>query len=394
MNDRSKFLLLLGLAFIGASFSFKLSEAPFLWTFLIGFLVSSAGAVVFCKTNPRLGCIYLGVTLFTLAAFEYYWGENVNRGVLEKVETTPGYYQESDMLGYGPVPGYKGRARKTYGKEVIYDVKYTINQEGLRKSSAGRDEMKIKDPCILFFGGSVTFGEGVNDEESMPFQVSKETGSRYHILNFGFHGYGPHQMLSAIEHGFVKKKAKCQPRFVFYQAIVAHIARSAGLAHWDTHGPKYRLNQSGEVVFEGNFDDGLFSEWLKKYFKKSQIYKKIFGLQRAINENDIELYLAVVKTARDKLIRDFPGVRFQVLFWDSKAWSQEQEHLITRLKEGFEQNGIQSHLISQILPGFLKDQSVYELSTHDHHPNETTHKLIAKYISRNILENHKKIYGK
>ncbi len=386
MTDRSKFLFLLGLAFICATFVFKSTEAPFFWAFLIGFLVCSAGAVIFSKTSPRLGCIYLGVTLFTLAAFEYYWGENVNRGVLEKVETTPGYYQKSDMLGYMPVPGYEGRARKTYGNEVIYDVAYTINSDGLRKSSDGSGEMKIKDPCILFFGGSVTFGEGVNDEESMPFQVGRETGDRYHILNFGFHGYGPHQMLSAIEHGFVKKQAKCQPRFVFYQAIVAHIARSAGLAHWDPHGPKYRLNQSGEVEFSGNFDDDLFSEWVRKCFNKSQIYKKIFGLQRPINENDIDLYLAVVKTARDQLIRDFPGVRFQVLFWDSKAWSQEQEHLISRLKEGFEKSGVQFHPMSQILPEFLKDQSVYELNAHDHHPNGTTHKLIAKYIARNILK--------
>jgi hypothetical protein len=53
------------------------------------------------------------------------------------------------------------------------------------------------------FGCSFTFREGVEDREAMPYLVGEL--SKYIVYNFGFHGYGAHQMLSALEYGIVDR---------------------------------------------------------------------------------------------------------------------------------------------------------------------------------------------
>lgn len=44
----------------------------------------------------------------------------------------------------------------------------------------------------------------VNDNETAAYQVGEMSSGNYRIFNFGFKGYGPHQMLSAIEHSLVE----------------------------------------------------------------------------------------------------------------------------------------------------------------------------------------------
>lgn len=53
--------------------------------------------------------------------------------------------------------------------------------------------------------------------------------SAFVAIAFGFHGYGPHQMLSALESGLARSIADCDTRHVIYLALVEHVQRSAGL---------------------------------------------------------------------------------------------------------------------------------------------------------------------
>jgi len=77
----------------------------------------------------------------------------------------------------------------------LYDVTYTIGDDGLRITP--KYELNELDQCIVIFGGSFTLGEGLNDEESMPYLIGNF--SKFNTYNLGFYGYGPHQMLSAFK---------------------------------------------------------------------------------------------------------------------------------------------------------------------------------------------------
>ena len=83
----------------------------------------------------------------------------------------------------------------------------------------------------MFFGDSFTFGEGVNDEDTLPNAFSIVSGMR--VLNFGINGYGPHHMLRLLELDVPKKITSSFPRLMVYTAIEDHIARAAGRGAWD-----------------------------------------------------------------------------------------------------------------------------------------------------------------
>ena len=76
---------------------------------------------------------------------------------------------------------------------------YTIGPNGLRVSPPYEEVADV--PCALFFGGSFTFGTGVEDDEALPYVAGILSEGKYRVYNFGYRGYGPHQMLAALESG-------------------------------------------------------------------------------------------------------------------------------------------------------------------------------------------------
>jgi len=135
---------------------------------------------------------------------------------------------------------------------LLFDVMYTYDASGLRTSpllSGGAEA------GLLFFGGSFTLGEGVEDYENLPHATAEIAGDRFCVHNFGFHGYGPHQMLAALQHGHVEAKVRCRPKIAVYLYISDHRNRVAGKASWDKHGPKFVLRAPTEVEYVGPFDE-------------------------------------------------------------------------------------------------------------------------------------------
>ena len=116
-----------------------------------------------------------------------------------------------------------------FENKLLYQVKYTIDDHGLRIASPSVNTEKRQSNCLLFFGDSFTFGEGVKDDETMPYRVSEKTKRRYHAYNFAFLGYGPHQMLAQLQEGLVDAAIECKPAVAIYQALPDHVSRAAGL---------------------------------------------------------------------------------------------------------------------------------------------------------------------
>lgn len=137
---------------------------------------------------------------------------------------TQNYFIPDETLGYAPQKGLAVSSRRYHGNELVYAVTYTIDINGLRISPTFPSAECTGS--VLFFGCSLTFGEGLNDHEAMPFLVG--TLSQRKVYNFAFHGYGPHQMLSAIEHGVVDKTVDGDPQYAIYQTGLFHVARAAG----------------------------------------------------------------------------------------------------------------------------------------------------------------------
>jgi hypothetical protein len=302
--------------------SLKYLAVPYAWIAFFWATVLLSAAKFSKKSSIKAVWFNVAVGIVTLGGFETYLGieDRSNRsGVENRFEgsyVNEEYYQkENKILGYAPVKGASVNSRKYHREELIYDVTYTIDSGGLRISPPF--DPTSNNGCILFFGGSFTFGEGVNDDQTMPYRVGIYSKGRYRVHNLGFHGYGPHQMLSALEHGLVENTIDCEPKYIIYQALDRHVLRSSGNVDWGQNSPRYVLKNSGEVVLSGTFEDRRVTEVLilklKRQLEKSFVYKKSIGVRSS--DEDVKLYAEIVNSARKYVESHYPKAEFHVLLW-------------------------------------------------------------------------------
>jgi hypothetical protein len=294
-----------------------------------------------------------------------------------------------EQLGHAPRANTRVRGRRSAGGEQLYDVVYTIDSNGTRVTPTYRGDGT--PACILFFGGSFTFGEGVNDTEAMPYIVGVKTSDRYRVFNFGYRGYGPHQMLSALEHGMVDDVVQdCKPQYVFYQTIRAHIKRSAGVRPMlvDKHGPRYRLRDNGELVYDGRFDEAsnmpeetiVRRSTAYELLSQSFLFKEIHR-GTVIQSENIALLASIVDASRRIAESRWPGSEFHVILWNDR-FDPKGKMLEWALEEG----QFALHRISDIIPDYLGDKGKYQIhEEHDSHPNALAHERLADYVVREVI---------
>jgi hypothetical protein len=299
--------------------------------------------------------------------------------------TSDGYTRGDSKLGYAPLSGIERSLIVSSGPIPVYDVVYTISENGFRLTPTSNDK---SHQCVLFFGGSFTFGEGLNDNETLPNYLGEAQNNNFRVINFGFHGYGPHQMLSAIENGIVDKvTAGCIGVNVIYSAIPDHIPRASGYSPWDRHGPKYEVH-NGNLIRKGNFDDKInfLNKVLLSKFNLSFFYKTFFDKRRnAATKSEVEKYFAIVEKSNSLLASKFAETDFTFLFWDKNDLSSK----IDKMNSDFiYQHLISSDLnfysVSDIVPKYSENSGLYTVSPFDKHPNKYINKIIAEFIPINL----------
>jgi hypothetical protein len=377
-------LLILIIGFLFSIISVKYFFIPYIliaifWLSLFIILTLASKATV--KKSIWFNLAFLAFLLGVLEVYSYFSlnaQKNKSNSRIEGEYKNHGYMAANDILGYAPPGDRKFTSKKFYQNQLLYDVTYTIGKDGLRITPPA--ESHSDNECVIFFGGSYTFGEGVDDRSAMPYIVG--TLQSYKVYNFGFHGYGPHQMLSAIENGMID----CKPELVIYQVLTTHIARSAGYSSWDQHGPRYVLRNK-RLIYNGHFDDqgeASFSinERILFQLEKSNFYRKfIIKVDKyTITDHDIQLFLEIVDDSRSKLVKKFPEVEFHVILWDKSP----DDLTYLKVRDGFNQKSIQFHLVSDMLPGYSEDKTKYEI-IYDRHPNTIAYQLIAEYVVKNII---------
>ena len=217
------------------------APAPFFWIWLTW--AAALFATVFCVRGAWLRPILfnLGFVACLLAAAEAYLIIHEYTGTT----FSDGFVVDDPVLGRAPAKGMQAHAFKAgpaglfhRPAGVLFDVNYTIDSNGLRVAPPWRQDDLAG--TVLFFGCSFTFGEGLNDSETLPYQVGIQSGGRYRTFNFAFEAYSPAQMLAEIEHSMVSRVVDTTPRDAYYIAIPDHVWRVAGRVPW-ARAPRYVL---------------------------------------------------------------------------------------------------------------------------------------------------------
>lgn len=370
-------VLLLSLALI------KEAAAPFAW---VGLLLAAVLLIAAWRApawraiswNLAVLCLVLGL------AEIYMYRLSASRAV--PTDVTVDNEGESlravrdDVLGYRPIKNRTVSWKRRVGGESVFDITYTIDRWGLRVAPPFTGTPPGE--CVFFFGGSFTFGAGVNDSETLPYQTGVKTDGRYRVYNFGYLGYGPHQMLAALENGLTSFP-ECKPRYAIYQGITSHVERVVAPRSWDQHGPKYVL-EGEKVVALGPFDE-YQAHWLIKVresvdaiARRSYVFDRFWELFESRSKQDIELAAAVIAAAAMEFEGRYPGAEFHIVFWDRPG--ADVEALLSHLRK----YGLNLHLASTILPEMSAAPHRFRIPG-DLHPNARAHERIADYLAKNVL---------
>lgn len=288
----------------------------------------------------------------------------------------PAAYQiQDDDVGDRPAADVSWREALWLGDEPIYDAVYTTDAHGRRTTP---EPVGAKgSECVLFFGGSFTWGTGIADVDTLPWQTAVASDRRRPFHSFSFRGWGPHQMLAELESGEVERTVGCEPTHAIYVSVHDHVRRVAGRSPWDPHGPRFELRDD-RLVRDGNFGDR--PSWRRTWpARTGSELLRILAEHFVPGPRDFELFAAVVSASRDRLVARWPGIDFRALLWD-KRWKQEPEYWESLLRRG-----IAVHFVSEILPDLREHALRYAVSPHDGHPNRTANERIAGWIATQIL---------
>lgn len=363
-------------------------KAPFFYLgletfFVLLFISYKSKKHIFLKAlsfNLAIVILFLGLA----EAYFAWFSAPITKG--EQIETKEEYLQGRDYYVSDAVRGYaaganvKKRIRKSLGGKLLYDVIYTTNCYGLRvvpHDLTERDEERGKNyENAIFFGDSFTYGEGLNDDETLPYLFEELSRGRYKVYNFGFHGYGPHQMLRIIETGLLEKIViDQQPMVVIYEALMQHIERVSGKMIWDAKVPRYKLSLSGMAEYAGTFtDDPSLQENLKHTKNlsnpKSQLLARLTGTNRT--QEDTKLFVQIVLQVKN-LLEKRHKARFYVVVWP--FGDKDDGKVIDDLKK----SGIDVITVDQIFKEYKDPMEKYMIEV-DNHPTKLANERLAKYL--------------
>ncbi len=319
--------------------------------------------------------VNLAVILIIMACFEAVFILKERKAKIRELSVVieNGYVCVADsLLGWRLMANTSCITKKYVSNKLIYEAKVTIDSNSMRITP------ECIEPCrgaVLFFGNSCTYGEGVDDSLTLPYQFSTLTDNRYQVYNFGVYGYGPQQMLSQTQYGMVDSIVKGKVEHVVYQILYPeHLYRLCGFYSWNENCPRYIQNDSGEPVYAGNYSENP-SRFIVPggIAGSSAAMRALFTKEIKPDSSAKELLVAVILKSKKLLDEKYGNPVFHIILWD---WSDgRDEYLFSKLRD----EGIMIYDARDIFshdPASLR----YRISKHDTHPNGFAYRIIAEYL--------------
>ncbi|MBI3769064.1 MAG: hypothetical protein HY271_11315 [Deltaproteobacteria bacterium] len=197
-----------------------------------------------------VGCLLVAVALLVAEKV----AEVVKPGQPLRTEQPSAPYMEpSDALGWRPAASMQTTTQVRLGERLIYEATYSFDE--YRRRVVPADPQADYRRFLLFFGCSNTFGEGLQNDETLPYFVSRLLPDT-HIYNYAFRGYGPQHMLARLESSDLRREVAEPVGAVVYVFPAYHLNRLIGgsaTMSWVKNLPYYRL-EGGEPVRDGFFE--------------------------------------------------------------------------------------------------------------------------------------------
>ena len=328
------------------------------------------------KTWKRWGLaviVNLGAAVVAALAFGAWQRFQLSQSAASVPSRGEGLFELVDDVGFVPRASAQLEARADVEGRTIYDVVYTTGPDHFRVVPQATE---TPDACVLLFGDSFTFGDGVADEEAYAAQIVKQSGRRVAVQNFAVSGWGPHQFLAGLQSGRFQRAVRCQPTDAVFLMVPSLIWRASGVTNpWDTQGPRYRLGADGRPVRAGTLGDPDPYNW-----------RRWIGLDPVSKGEASRLAMALIVEAMNELKRLYPGIRTHFISYRVASWSDTgfTSDDLAGFEYDLQQAGVMPLPLEAIIPRYRFALRDYVLAPTDYHPNARAHCLIAEFILREI----------
>ncbi len=290
-------------------------------------------------------------------------------------------YRSSRILGHTPRPNVTSGARLTVDGELVFD--YTYRTDAFRRRITP-DSLSdtTREEAVVFFGDSYTFGEGVNDDETLPNQVARLRPD-VAIYNYAFSGYGPNHMLARLESMNTRAEVP-EPRVVgVYVFIPNHVRRVIGafsVISWSRHSPYYVLGEDGLPTRLGSFqgERPQLTGWYD-YFKGDHVlqYARI-DFPPCLSARHHAVTEAIIAQASERFSAQFDGGEFYVVLYPN---SPEDEFPARETGKRLSARGLRVLDYTDLLPA---PAEAHFYLPYDSHPRPSAHALVAARLTADL----------
>jgi len=326
-------------------------------------------------TALTAGILFAGVMLVAVeGAYRFTEKYQSFPKVVESGSYTIDFFASDSLLGYGPAPGAHATSKKEVDGVTVYDVVYTMDEKGRRVTPP---PTVPGGPLVLFFGCSNTFGEGVEDNETLPSCFAALVPSAT-VLNYGFCGYGPQQMLAMIEDGRLDEVVRGRDVIGIYLFIDAHVQRAVGsmvvTTTWGTDMPYYVTAGQSGVELRGSFRSGrTFTNWFYALASRYRTFSHLGCDLPQLRESHFALTARIVEQAAAQLRARSASSRFYVVL---------HPHVLNKDKfvSQFDESDVQ--VLDYVGLYGRKDENY--MIANDGHPTPLAYRTIAAAIVRDL----------
>lgn len=263
---------------------------------------------------------------------------------------------------------------KVNGTDTVFDVHYSIDHLN-KRITPGFDSTKKN--YALFFGCSIGFGYGLEDDQTLAYQVQQQ-GESTNSYNFAISGTGTNHMLAEIQYRDLSKQVAEKNGCGYYIFFWDHIYRAIGTMHryteWLHLAPYYKM-EDGKLVRRKLFKDGrpFISSMYERLYQTNIVKYFETDLPLSLNDSHYDLVTEMVLETKKNYEKQFGNDRFYLVIYPNYvAYTPEQMQIF---KSYLKKKKIKFIDLSQK----VVYQGKYTLPG-DAHPNAEMNKLMAKYL--------------
>lgn len=358
-----------------------------LWVCLVAALLGLAGVVLFRGNGWRTGALLAAAVALSLALLDAFAGLLTptahGAGLVRTVE--PRWWpQPHPVLGFRPAPDTTAVATATYNGQPVYHETYHIDSEGGRATPAAPPGADL----YLFLGDSFMFGQGIKDDETLPWLFAEANGAKVKTLNLSAPGNAPNHLVRAFEAGLLDRYLGQPVKAVIVWIIPAQLARTTGDGSWLGSSPRYEI-VDGKLVHTGSFTEYRFGHpltGLKYYLGELFPFIEAIG-EKQRQQEQLRLFVAMMgqlqQYAREKfnaplvVVYSWPDEKSRGTHGDSAIEQPMLVDVIVQLRK----MGIQLIRVDDLTSGHPTDKL---LIPHDGHPRRFTNELIAAELKKRL----------